>query len=179
MSIGSKIRQRREAMGITLRDLAGRSGLTPGFISLVERDQADPSITSMRKIAEALEIPLFHLFAEDGLDDPVVHKDQRRRLRIPGACLEYEMLSPPSARQLLFYTATLEPNACSSDDLLTHPMEECTLVMRGKLKLEVGSETYVLGPGDSICWDGNLPHRLSSVGDEPLELISCGTPPVF
>jgi transcriptional regulator with XRE-family HTH domain len=166
-------------MGITLRDLAGRSGLTPGFISLVERDQAEPSITSMRKIALALHVPLFHLFAEDGMDSPVVHPNQRRRLRLPGARIEYEVLSPSSARQLLFYTATLEPNTSSSDELATHPMEECTLVLRGKLRLEVGPDTYFLEAGDSICWDGNLPHRLSAVGDVPLEVISCATPPVF
>ena len=179
MSIGSKIRGRREFLGITLRDLASRSGLTPGFISLVERDQADPSITSMRRIAQALDIPMFHLLAEDGIDQPVVRANQRRHVRMPGACLDYEVLSPTSARQLLFYKAVLEPNACSAEEMLSHPMEECTLVLQGKLKLEVGSETFILEPGDSICWDGNLPHRLTSIGDESLEVISCATPPLF
>ena len=159
-------------MGITLRDLAGRSGLTPGFISLVERDQAEPSITSMRKIAQALNVPLFHLFAEDGMDSPVVHPNQRRQIRLPGGHIAYQVLSPSSARQLLFYTAVIEPNTSSSDRLATHAMEECTLVLRGRLRLEVGSESYVLEAGDSVGWDGNLPHRLTSIGDEPLEVIS-------
>jgi transcriptional regulator with XRE-family HTH domain len=179
MSIGSKIRSKREALGMTLRDLASQAGVTPGFVSLVERDQADPSITSLRKIASVLGVPMFHLLAEDSTDQLVVRANQRRHLEIPGACLDYEILSPPSASQLLFFKATLEPNACSSEELLSHPMEECTLVVRGKLKLELGADTYILEPGDSMCWDGNMPHRLSAIGDETLELVSCATPPLF
>lgn len=180
MSLGEKIRARRQEVGISLRELASRTDLTHSFISLVERDLADPSITSLRKIADALETPLVHFFTnEQETGSPVVRNGRRRKLMIPDSHIMYEVLSPPSARQLLFFLARLEPGAVSSDDPLSHPMEEGTFVLQGRLKLEVGSEVYILEEGDSICWDGNLPHRLTSIGEEALVVISVATPPLF
>lgn len=179
MSLGGKIRARRQELGISLRELAARTGLSPSFISLVERDLADPSITSLRKIADALETPLFHFFTDEETGNPVVRRDKRRKLILPGSHIVYEILNPSSARQLAFFLARLEPGAASSDEPVSHPMEECTFVLQGRLKLEVGSEVYILEEGDSICWDGNLPHRLISIGDETLVVISALTPPLF
>jgi transcriptional regulator with XRE-family HTH domain len=179
VSLGSKIRARREEIGISLRELAARSELSPSFISLVERGLADPSITSLRKIADALETPLFHFFTDEEMGNPVVRRHRRRKLMLPGSHLVYEILNPSSARQLAFFLTRLEPGAVSSDEPLSHPMEECTFVLQGRLKLEVGSDVYTLEEGDSVCWDGNLPHRLSSVGAETLVLVSALTPPLF
>lgn len=184
MPLGEKIRARRQEADISLRELAARTGLSPSFVSLVERDMASPSITSLRKIADALETPLFHLFIneeeeEEEVISPVVRSDRRRKLMVPDSHLIYEILSPSSARQLLFFIARLEPGAISSDEPLSHPMEECTFVLKGRLKLEVGSDVYILEEGDSICWDGNLPHRLTSIGEETLVVISAVTPPLF
>lgn len=179
MSLGEKIRARRKEMGVTLRELAAQTDLTHSFISLVERDQADPSITSLRRIAEALDVPLVHFFTNEQAHSPVVRHHRRRKLMLPGSHIIYEILNPGSSRQLQFFTAALEPGAISSDEPASHPVEECTLVLQGRLKLEIGSEVYILEKGDSACWDGNLPHRLTSIGEETLVVISAATPPMF
>jgi transcriptional regulator with XRE-family HTH domain len=178
-TIGEKLRTRRQELGLSLRDIAARTGLTASFISLVERDQADPSIASLRKLAQALRTPLFHFFTNGELTSPVVRRDRRRRLVLPDSNIAYQMLSPNSSGNLVLYMAHIEPGGSSSDEPRSHPAEECTYVMQGRLQLEVGDEVYLLEEGDSVCWDGNLPHRLTSIGDQRLVLISAMTPPVF
>ncbi|MFN8453249.1 MAG: cupin domain-containing protein [Anaerolineae bacterium] len=179
MSLGEKVRARREEIGISLRELAARTDLTHSFLSLVERDQTDPSINSLRRIAEALSTPLVHFFTEDDEVTPLVKRYQRRTLRLPGSHIEYEMLNPTSIRRLQFFLTSLEPGAVTADELISHPMEECTLVLRGQCKLEIGSEVYILEEGDSAGWDGNQPHRLSCIGEETLVLVSATSPPMF
>jgi len=179
VSLGSKVRAKRQELGISLRELAARTGLTASFISLVERDQTEPSITSLRRVADALGTPLFHFFTDGEPQSPVVRHNQRRQLVLPGSNITYEMLSPSTARNLAFYMARIEPGGTSSDDLRSHPAEECTYVLQGRLRLEIGDNAYILEPGDSVCWDGSLPHRLVSIGEEPLLLLSVMTPPIF
>ncbi|GIK42605.1 MAG: MerR family transcriptional regulator [Chloroflexota bacterium] len=179
MSLGEKIRTRREEIDISLRELAARTDLTHSFLSLVERDQADPSINSLRRIAEALGTPLANFFTEDNEVTPLVKRSQRRTLRLPGSHIEYEMLNPTSIRRLQFFMTNLEPGAATADEPISHPVEECTVVLQGRLKLEVGSEVYILEEGDSAGWDGNQPHRLSCVGEDTLVLISATSPPMF
>jgi transcriptional regulator with XRE-family HTH domain len=179
MALGEKIRARRQEIGLSLRELAARTGLTHGFLSLVERDQTDPSITSQRKIAAALEMPLVHFFAEEEGVGCVIRRSRRPKLQLPSSHMVYEILNPGCVDRLQFFLATLEPGAASSEQLSSHPIQECTFVLQGQLRLEVGTEVYTLDPGDSAGWDGNLPHRLSSVGEEPLVLVSATSPPMF
>jgi transcriptional regulator with XRE-family HTH domain len=179
MPLGDKIRAKRIEAGLSLRDLAARTGLTHGFLSLVERDQTDPSITSLRKIAAALETPLVYFFAEEENAGCVVRQDQRPKLQLSSSRMVYEILNPAHVDRLQFFLATLEPGAVSSDEPTSHPIQECTLVLQGQLKLEVGSEVYTLEAGDSAGWDGSLPHRLSSIGQEPLVVVSATSPPMF
>ena len=179
MSLGDKIRAKRLAMRLTLRELAERTGLTHSFISQVERDLADPSITSLRKIADAMQTPLVVFFAEEACDDCVVRVDRRRKLQLSNSAMVYEILNPDSIDQIQLFQATLAPGFSAPEEPASHPMQECTLVLQGRLKLEIGSETFILEKGDSAGWDGQIPHRLSSTGGEPLVLISATSPPMF
>ena len=63
--IGEKIRRKRNELGMSMKMLAEKTGLTSGFISQVERELAEPSITSLRKIAEALDVAVFYFFTEE------------------------------------------------------------------------------------------------------------------
>src|SRR3972149_5021172 len=80
--IGSRIRERRKALRLSLQELAERAGLTASFLSLIERDHSSPSLESLRRIAEALEVPLFYFSQTDG-QNPVVRKDERVRITFP------------------------------------------------------------------------------------------------
>ena len=80
---GARIRERRKELGLGLRELAAAAGLTPSFISLVERDRASASLDSLVKIAGALDVPFFY-FTRTASTNPVVRRDARVQIKFPG-----------------------------------------------------------------------------------------------
>ncbi|WP_406676808.1 cupin domain-containing protein [Neomoorella carbonis] len=177
--LGEKIRNLRRERGMSLKDVAEKTGLTSSFLSQVERDLADPSITSLRKIAEALDIPIFYFLLNHEDHSPVVRKDQRKVLRFPRSHLTYELLSPDLNRKMEVMMGRLEPGAASCDEPLAHPGEECIVVLEGIMEIDIGGEVYRLEAGDSIYYYASIPHKLWSAGNKDLVFISAITPPQF
>lgn len=177
--IGKRLRTRRAERGLTLRDLAAQTSLTPSFLSLVERGQTSPSIDSLRRIAEALGVPVLYFLAEDVTDEPVVRGDARRRLQLPESHLTYELLVPDLNRKMLVWISRLDAGTVSAEAPLSHPAEEFLLVLEGRLDVELGDRRFHLAAGDSIYWDGNTPHRFACPPDADAVFLSAITPPVL
>ena len=74
MELGDRVRERRQQLGLSLRDLAERSELTASFLSQVERGVTSPSIDSLRRVANALDVPVFHFLLEPDRESPVVRE---------------------------------------------------------------------------------------------------------
>ena len=176
-SLGERLRARRDELGLSLRELADMTNLTASFISKVERGLVDPSITSLRALAQALKVPVFYLLLENEHADRVVRRDQRRKLVYPG--VTYELLTPDLERGLEVLMARLAPGAASSEQPMTHPTEECIVVLEGAMRLELGPDVYDLDTGDSIYYDGSIPHRVIARGERDLVFLSCLTPAGF
>ena len=100
MEIGSRIRARRQELDLSLRELAERVSLTASFLSQIERDLTSPSIESLRKISDALEVPIFYFLLESDDRCPVVRRDERTTLTLPNSNLTYELLTPDLNRQM-------------------------------------------------------------------------------
>jgi transcriptional regulator with XRE-family HTH domain len=182
------IRAFRKQRGLSLRELASKSGLSPSLVSQVERGISEPSISSLRKIAEALDVSIFYLLDDrPGLQDSpgesitkqVVRRGDRRRLTLPSSGLRYELLCPDTERNMEAWIATLQPGVATGDTLRGHPSEEFLLVLSGTMELEYGGETVLLEEGDSVYYDGREPHRLWARGDTPLRMLSVLSPPVL
>ncbi len=164
---------------MSLREVAGKTGVSPSFLSLVERNMVEPSITTLRKIAAALETPIFYFLIDDQADNPVVRKAERKTLNFPESHLTFELLCPNLSGKIEMIMATLEPGASTVDEPRSHPGEECTVVLQGVMEIEVGGQRYNLGEGDSIYYICALPHKITNVGDRDLVFISAITPPEF
>lgn len=177
--IGAKIRQKRQEKGMSLKELAESTDLTASFLSQVERDLAEPSITSLRKIAGALEVPIFYFLLENESTSPVVRRDERKILKFPESQLAFELLSPDLNRQMEVMMAKIEVGASSCDEPLSHPGEEFIFVLRGQMRVDIGDDTYLLDECDSIYFFAAIPHKLTCVGEEDLVIISAITPPRF
>ena len=177
--LGEKIRERRKEKKMSMKDLAVLTGLTPGFISQVERDLAEPSITSLRKISEALEVAVFYFFVEERNENCVVRKNGRQQIKFPESQLMYELLSPDLNRQMETFLGTLAPGASSSEGLMAHNGEEVTYVLEGSMEITIGSDRYLLNEGDTIYYHSSIPHQIQNVGKEKLKFISTITPPRF
>lgn len=177
--LGEKIRRKRMEKNLSLKDLAASTDLTASFLSQVERDLAEPSITSLRKIADALEVPIFYFLLDNGNTSPVVRRGERKILKFPDTHVVFELLSPDLNRQMEIVMGRLEVGAASCDEPLSHPGEEFIYVIQGKMEITIGEETYVLDESDSIYYFAAIPHKIVSVGDEELVFLSAITPPQF
>jgi transcriptional regulator with XRE-family HTH domain len=176
---GARIRERRRECNLSLQELASQTGLTPSFISLIERDLNSPSLESLRRIAEALEVPLFY-FAETNGDNPVVRRDQRIQITFPPGNLTCELLVPDLRHRMEMFIAHAHPSAGNIARAPKHDSEECIYVMEGSLRVRLqGGTDYVLNKGDSIYFHGSSLQEICAQGRRRATFISVITPPVL
>lgn len=179
MQLGSRIKARRQELKLSLRELAKKVGLTASFLSQIERDLASPSIDSLRKISEALQVPIFYFLSDPQAKSPVVYHDKRLRLTSPDSHLTYQLLTPDLNRRMEAFLAEREPGEEKIVEPLRQYTEEFIYVLQGQLEIQLGDDVYLLGPGDSVYFEGPLLRRLAARGDTTLRFISVITPPIF
>lgn len=177
--LGGRIRALRQEQRLTVRQLASSAEVSPALISQVERDLTDPSLDSLRRIAQALGVPLFDLFQQpEDTAVAVVRRDARMQVRTPHSELTYSRLTPGIGK-LEVLEGVLKPGAVSSREPWSHPSEECAVVSAGELTVEVGTQRHRLTAGDSCRFDSRLPHRYLNDGEESAVFLLSITPPSF
>ena len=183
-SIGPKIREMRKQRGITLKEFSQKVGVTASLISQVERGVAAPSISSLKKISDALGISIALFFNDVDQKElptnfsPIVRKDERKILH-PSPGVTYHLLSKNLQGKLEFLLAFYDVGATTGAKPYSHRGEECALVLKGKLEVQIGSSTYLLSKDDSITFSCEIPHQVRNVGEGQAVSIWCITPPSF
>jgi transcriptional regulator with XRE-family HTH domain len=180
--IGREIRGLRKARGLTLTELAEKSGLSIGYLSLVERDRATPSINALHAISRALGVTISWFFDANAAPVEergyVVRRARRRRLEFSAGIVD-ELLSPSLEGSLELLSSRFPPGASSGDAPYTHNGEEAGVIVRGTLELWVDGKHFVLKAGDSFGFPSSLPHRYCNPGSEETEVIWAITPPSY
>jgi transcriptional regulator with XRE-family HTH domain len=200
MELGPKLKAIRTTQGVTLQQMADRTRLSKSFVSQVESGAANPSIASLKRIADALGITLGELFESspngNGLatvaaKEPrlperkhrtqprVVRKDRRKMLVFPGQTCTTYLLTPDLQRNLEVILSHIDPGHTTGEDGYTHVGEEFGLVLKGRVEVTVDSEVFVLEPGDSVSYSSEVPHSIRLLGDEPGETLWVITPPSY
>lgn len=177
-SLGKRLRVLRLERGLTLRELAGRIGKSESYLSKLENGKLNPSLASLKKIADALGRPLVHLFEAPSMPIDAVFLDGQRRRMVVSPSLEYDILSAPNP-QLALFKVTLKKGATSGSSFYAHQGIESGVVLKGKVKIVVGNEEYVLKAGDSITYRSDQPHRFENIGDEEAVGVWAVSPPTF
>ncbi len=177
--LGGKIREKRREKGMSLQDVSKKIGKTSSFLSQVERNLVEPSITSLREISRVLEVPIFYFLIDSYEYDPVVRRNRRKTLRFPEYELTFELLSPDLNRKMEILEGRIPPGSFTCPQPLAHDGEECTLVIQGKMEIQVGDKFYHLEEGDSIYYYASIPHKITNIGEEELVFVSSITPPHF
>ncbi len=165
---------------MTIKKLSTISGLTSSYISQVERNIITPSLKSLIKIGEALQVPIISLFYI-GITGkgPVTRQGQRKHIKLPNSHIEYELLSPSFNYNIEFLLLTIDPDQKKDEELVTHHGEECIYILNGTMKIELGDESYILNPGDSIHFYATISHRLLNVGKDIVIAVVGENPPSF
>lgn len=176
--IGSRMRARRRELNLSLQELASLTSLTASFLSLVERDHNQPSLDSLRRIADALQVPPFYFTHTNGVD-PVVRQGKRVRLTFPANGVTAELLMPNLRGRLEVFIARARPSAGNIARPPSHETEECILVLAGQLRVKLTSGEYLLEEGDSITFQGPTLQEIAASGRREAVFLSASTPPVF
>lgn len=182
-SIGGVIRRARKEQELTLQQLAEASELSLSYLSQIERNLLNPSVGTLKRIAEALDLPAGKLMfaSETGssrVTVAVMRKGQRKKVAFPQSSISYELLTPDLRRRASLLWLTAEPDA-ESGAPLTHEGEDVVVVLKGRLDVEVGGTWYELAAGDSIYFNSELPHRWCNRGKGTAEAIWVSAPPSF
>ena len=176
VALGSGIRAERLRQNLTLAQLAERTGLSASALSQIERGITDPSIGSLRRIAAALQVPFFQFLLERESPNPVVRKSERRTISFPNRTMQYQLLTPNLRGPFEVLAMDLAPGAASGEDALGHDSEECMLILRGRVEVEVAGASYVLNAGDSISIQRNAPHRVVNHAGRTAEILMVISP---
>lgn len=182
--LGFNIREYRKSRKMTIKELAEQTGLSIGYISQVEREETEPSLSSIRKIANAFGVPLYVLIDEHkGNQNLTIKKEDRMSVRVKKSSVEYEFLTPlPSQNfmpKTLMIKATLLPHSQDSEIPIVHHSEEVLLVLEGTLTVMIGDTSITLRQGDTTIIEEDLPHTCINHTDEPVKVLSTITPPVW
>ncbi len=179
-ALGARIRSLREARNLPLRHLAEEAGVSESFLSQVERGVANPSVASLRRVAEALGESVGALFEGPMLAGQVVRGMDRRRLVHPQRQWEDVLLTPANARRLQVILSVIEAGGGSGDEPYTHESdEECVIVLKGRLEFWVDEERFELSEGDSLLFESRRPHRNRNPGPSKAEVLWVLTPPSY
>jgi len=170
--VGAHIRELRELRGMSVTELGRQVGVTKSQISQIERGTSNASIPVLRAIAKALGVPLFSLFVDDDPHDALVRRHDRRRLHIPGSRIVRELLVPDLHRRIVLIAASFAPGETSADEPASHSGEECVVVLKGRMQIEVNGHILSLEEGDSFYFDSTRPHIFRNVSDEPAEIMA-------
>lgn len=181
-AIGPRVRALRDAMGLSLRDLAERSGVSAPMLSQVERGETSPTLQVAARIANGLELRLSQLLRlDEGGAVTVVRRAERRRGGVGGATSarghHYEILTPPLPGQRAELSRhTLAAGAATGgagDPPMHEPgSRETALVESGALALVCDGARYELATGDCVTFDADLPHHFENPGPEEATLLA-------
>lgn len=186
-SVGRALRERRIANGVSIRELAGEAGVSASLVSQIETGKINPSVGRLLSLVNALGLSLDELFVEveqrdgdaaaapaspEAGTDGVLREADRRRVDLATG-VHWNRLTPGHEHGVDFLYVVYEVGgaSCPPDALMRHQGREYGLILSGHLGATVGFESYELGPGDSIVFNSDTPHRLWTIGDEPVTAV--------
>lgn len=179
-SLGAHIRLRRRELDMGVRDLARATGLSATFVSRLEHGKANPTLDTLRAVANALNTPLFRLLAGADERNPVVRRRQRRRTVIAPGHVSIELMVPDLYHKMVLF----QVHATAADGNLVGPplmvpTEECVIVVKGSIAVTAGGQIYRLQAGDSIYVEGRSLESIRVTSEGEASFISAMTPPAF
>ena len=181
--VGRQIRHWRLVKGFTLRDMSKLAGCSESFLSKIENDRTTPSLSTLHKIAVALELSISDIFGS-GESEVVTRANERNVLLVDGDESDgdqtrLEQLVPAKKGRLLQADMYVIPPGGGSNGEIQHSGEEFGFVMEGSLFLTIDNMSYHLEEGDSFVFRSELTHTFSNKGNTVARVLWVNTPPTF
>ena len=178
--VGARLSAVRKMHHMSQRELAKRSGVTNGTISLIEQNRVSPSVSSLRKVLQGIPMSFSDFFSLEDAPRQEVFFSAAGLLEIGDTNISYRQVGRDlEGRDLQILHERYAPGSDTGRTMLRHESEEGGVVIRGELEVTVGDQRRLLGPGDAYYFDSRLPHRFRNTGREECEIVSACTPPSF
>ncbi len=176
MTLGQTLRRRRRDAELTLRGLGERSGLSASFLSQLERGTAEPSISSLKRVAEALGIPVAEVLGQHALAgravERIVRSGARRRVDVPASGLDLELLTDGAAGDLEVTIFTLSAPAGGPQVSGPERGERFLHVLEGRMRVTFDGEAVILERGDSLTIAPGVAYAVAADSRAPLRCLS-------
>jgi transcriptional regulator with XRE-family HTH domain len=170
-NVGMRLRTLRDQQGLSLRALAERCGLSTNTISLIERSENSPTVSTLQRLAIGLKVPITDFFQDETKQTVVCIK------RATGLCTQSTGVMMESLgiglsnQQLEPFRMTIDPGAGNVNDPVSHPGEEFIHCLDGEIEYSVGDHIYKLESGDSLLFDATQPHAYYNATEKPCTFI--------
>jgi len=176
-AICNRIRLKRQANKFSLNELAKKTGFTKSYLSQIENMKREPSISTLTKIAFALEVDVSYLKTGENRNDEggsITRLKNSERKVIPNpwgsSTSIYEPINDKKLdRAMDGYIVTVGPEF--PPEPLTHEGQELAFVLEGSQEFVYDGRSFVLEKGDSFCFDSNKPHFARSLGSVPAKVL--------
>src|SRR5271157_1250056 len=172
IDVGQRLRALREERDVSMRALARRSGLSANALSMIERGLTSPSVSTLSKLASALEVPITAFFRQEPERQKVVFRKAVERTRISFLRGLWEGLGGEAyTGRMEAFMLTLERGASSGPHGMLHTGHEFVFCLRGNVDFEVDGQHYLMQQGDSLIFSAQLVHRWLNPGQTVTNLI--------
>lgn len=171
-AIGSRVRELRQARGMTLQALAAACDLSPSMLSLVERGRASPSIGSLVVVASALKVTMSDLIVgEPSADERLIVRASEQQAVETAQHVVRRLLREDRLRGVSIAINEYEPHTGSASKPVTHDGFEYGYIMEGTLTIEVDGVSHELERGDLIAYNSRRPHRFWNNGPRKVRTL--------
>ena len=182
MEIGTRIKKFRKKSALTIKGLSDKVGVSQSYISQLENDKVNPSLGTLKKIANALNINMIDFFERDRDDDNIiVRREERIDFSFPSGKFRSQLLATNIASKAMEPIFTIIDSGGDTIEPYHHENsgEEFGIVIKGELLLEIDGTEYRLYEGDSFYFKSNRSHRYSNPGLVTTEVVWVITPPTY
>jgi transcriptional regulator with XRE-family HTH domain len=172
---GSKLRAVRERRGITLKQVAGKAGVSESLVSQIERNKVSPSVDTLLSIADVLGVDYEYLFSDYRKKATVEIIRASARSVTRDGLVTMSRLSVreeiPGEYSVDAYMVEVAPGGEKGDLEYGHAGLEFGIVLEGAAELLFGDDSYLLFEGDTVSFASRIPHILKNRGDAPLKAV--------
>jgi transcriptional regulator with XRE-family HTH domain len=171
--VANRLRSLRAEKGMTLQELAEKTGIAASFLSRVENHKASPPLAGLAKLAQALGVQVESLVQQDTTPQLIVMSRAGQRTSATSAArpgFNYQLLARPMRSKLMEpFLVQLKPGP--RPKLGTHAGEEFFYVLKGEVTLFYGKDEMLLKAGDSVYYNATVPHVSVAAGRTPSEIL--------
>lgn len=184
-SLGVRLRLARQMKGLTLKELAERSGCSESLLSKVENGKLLPSLPMIHRVVQVLETNISWLFDEPANDESVIFRKGTRpfitldKSKGTSKGLTLERIIPFKDGHLLQCNIHHLEVGGQSGETITHEGEEVGYLLAGSVELKLNEDLFQLETGDGFCFRSNIPHSYRNVGEITASILWVCTPPTF